>query len=118
MKMIFNFSHPLSAEAIEQITQEIGENYIINIPVQLDLTLPLRSQVFDICSAAADKYGQPDYIVPPGLAPAAILIDRYFSRPNDDCGIINTPLIRLVYRQIALQDYWTSRLQIYIDVDQ
>lgn len=98
MKTIFNFSHSLGTKATEQITQAIGVNQVFNIRVQLDLSQALPSQVFELCRAAKAEHGQPDYLLPPGLAPAAILIDRYFSKLEDDYPpcVTYVPTIRLV----------------------
>jgi len=98
MKTIFNFSHPLSQKTAEQITQAVGENRVAVIRVQLDLSQPLKPQVFDICHSAVNEHGKPDYILPPMHAYAAVLTDRYFSQPEDDYPpcVTYTPVIRLV----------------------
>lgn len=98
MKTILNFSHPLSTKCAEQITAAIGPNRVVNIRFQLDLNRPFKPQVFELCENAITEHGKPDYILPPSLAAGAILVDRYFSRPEDDYPpcVTYTPVIRLV----------------------
>jgi hypothetical protein len=98
MKTIFNFSHPLGEKAKEQITKAVGENKVCNIPVHLNLHEKLHPQMLKICHQAVTDHGQPDYIICPGHASAAVIIDRFFSRAEDDYPPITTyrPTIRLV----------------------
>lgn len=85
MTTIFNFSHPLSEKTQQQITEAIGENEVHTIKVQLNLEQPIKPQIDNICQdAACQSLSKPDYIILPGLATAAIYIDRFFSSPQDD----------------------------------
>lgn len=97
MITIFNFSHPLSKKANDQLAEQFVTYQVVNITVQLDLSAPVREQVWQICRKSVQVY-QPDYIILPGLAIAAVYIDRYFSKPEDDYPPVVTykPLIRLV----------------------
>jgi hypothetical protein len=97
-KLIFNFSRNLGGHALEGIGKAIGSNIIAAVRLQLDLNAPVSEQAVKLCQAAVERYGWPDYIIPPDHAVAAIFIDRFFSRAEDDFPPVITyrPVIRLL----------------------
>lgn len=85
MITIFNFSHPLSEKAQQQITNSIGKhNIIYTVHVQLDLEKPLKPQVFNMCETVYTEFGNPNYLILPGHAVAAGFITQWFSQAKDD----------------------------------
>jgi hypothetical protein len=97
-KLVLNFGHPLSDKAKEEIQKTIGPHVVAQVKMHLDLNAPVSEQVVNLCRFAVQAYGQPDYIILPGLALAAVYVDRFFSRAEDDFPpcITYTPIIRLV----------------------
>lgn len=84
MTVIFNFSHPLSEKAQQQITEAIGENEVHTIRIQLDLQKAIKPQVFALCEMIYTEFGNPNYLILPGHAVAAGFITQWFSQAKDD----------------------------------
>ena len=78
MKIIVNFSHPLSAEAKAQLQERIGSFEEIQVEVQLDLDRDLTSQVEDILYSDIVLENQPNFVLPPQFAAAAYLFGQHF----------------------------------------
>ena len=97
MKTVFNFGHPLSEKAKGQLDELIGENAVVHQPTAVELSKPVGLQVKELCRALVREHGRPDYIILPGLAIAAVYVDRFFSTPEDDYPpcVTYTKLIRL-----------------------
>lgn len=78
MDKIFNFSHPLTQQQIEDIAAKYDiaptDITIVNIRVQLDVNEALRPQISRLVDRINVKPGDNLYIVLPGLAAAAVLI--------------------------------------------
>ena len=77
--MLINFTHPLTAEQVQQLTSMLGDAPDVrHIPVQIDQQQPLEAQV----RALVDQVGldptqwqtEPIVINPPGLAPVAVVL--------------------------------------------
>jgi len=77
MKLI-NFSHPLNPDAERVLHKEYGVTEIVHYPIHLDLNVGLDTQVQAIVEDVRSRYGEPDVIIPPGYAPAAILLAEAF----------------------------------------
>ena len=78
--LILNFSHPLTSEHQTQITVLAGTaiDEIRTIPVQIEQTQPLGSQIVAIVDAiqltSEEWQTRPLLINPPGYAPAAFVL--------------------------------------------
>jgi hypothetical protein len=95
MKTIFNFGHPLSGRAIEEIGKAVGENVIANIRATLSLNQSIGEQMTEICRQAVETFGQPDYLILPLHPLAAVWVDRYFCEVIPP-HVVYLPIIRLV----------------------
>lgn len=96
-KLILNFGHPLSDQAKEELKEVVGLHTTAWIKVQIDLNQSVGEQVFKLCREAVEKFGRPDYVIPPGHALAAIYVDRFFSGVEGfPPAMFYTPIIRLV----------------------
>lgn len=90
MKLI-NFSHPLSQESLNKLSEmcllDIEE---ICIPVQIDPSAPISSQIDALVNAAIDACGgvAPAAIVPPALGYVAALIALRLASPEGQPGIV------------------------------
>ncbi len=75
---ILNFSHPLSEDAVQQLTERFGEPQIRNIRVQLDMSQPLEDQVRQVVDsvgfAPAEWQTLPFAVVLPGASVATALV--------------------------------------------
>jgi len=78
--ILLNFSHPLTAEHLAQVTKLTGQGLdrIIDVPVQIDPDRPLDEQVTAIADACSLTPGEwqtlPLVVNPPGYAPAALAL--------------------------------------------
>jgi hypothetical protein len=76
--IVLNFSHPLSAEAVQQLTEKIGEFEARSIRVQLDMLQPLSAQVEQVADSVgftpAEWQTQPFVVVLPGASVATGLL--------------------------------------------
>ncbi|NJL06745.1 MAG: hypothetical protein HC911_17955 [Chloroflexaceae bacterium] len=77
--VLINFSHPLTAEQVQQLTATLGDAPDVRlIPVQIDQQQPLEAQV----RALVESIGltptqwqtEPIIVNPPGLAPVAVVL--------------------------------------------
>jgi len=80
MKTVLNFSHPLNPDAARVLQEEYGVQEIVQVPFHLDTNRPIVPQVAEVTSAVRKEHGEPDYIILPGFAPAAVLVARAFPR--------------------------------------
>jgi len=79
MKTVLNFSHPLSHAAVERLKEMVGSDLEIHeIAMHFDLSKPLEPQIQAAIHKAGVAKVSPDYIVPPGLSPAAIVVSRIY----------------------------------------
>lgn len=104
-KLIFNFLPALTDSTVEAIQNAIGPHTVALIRPYLGLNASIGEQVTRACRLAVERYGRPDYIIPPGNSMAAIYVDRYFSTVDGfpPC-LVYVPLIRLV--PLAGPDAW------------
>ena len=73
---VFNFSHPLSTTAVEQLTARFGAVEVVVIPVHLDMKQPLLPQVESMVKPHSEAMNgtEPFCIVLPGMAIAAVAV--------------------------------------------
>lgn len=89
---IVNFSHPLSQNSIEFVANKLDAAPAIEIciPVQIDPSAPISSQIDALVNAAIDACGgvAPAAIVPPALGYVAALIALRLASPEGQPGIV------------------------------
>lgn len=87
MTILFNFSHPFSSVALEQLQEHFSDLRVVAAPVQLDMSQPLPAQVSKIVDKALADAGLNQYTVQtnsialnlPGMSLAAGLVLAEFS---------------------------------------
>lgn len=77
--LLLNYTHPLTEEQVQQITQMIGvEPQVRAVPVQIDQAQPLAPQVVALADAVGlspqEWQTTPLLVNPPGLAAAASML--------------------------------------------
>ena len=77
---LFNLSHPLNDDAKRVLRDKYGVTDIVRVPFQLDTARPIEPQVREVLEHAGVPTDERVAIVPPGYAPAAIVVAC--ERPN------------------------------------
>ena len=102
MYKIINFSHPLSADALAQIEERVGQNVEeVRVPVQVDFDAPLRPQ-FDTLVETAMHALPFDAVIPPALSYAAAYVVARLSYAQSDAMMPVPPAIVALKRDSSI----------------
>lgn len=88
MVTLLNFSHPLTGAEIKALRAEYGVTTVYDVPVQLDVEMPITPQLAALMRQALDFPGvdgnpyNVDCIIPPGFSVAAGYMARRFPSAN------------------------------------